>query len=204
VDDSSGGAFRRSAVWAATTFLSALIDRGLVYSDVNGNVSEPLVLNKVPAKNSPLIVGEHGLQGFGPNTGLRAELAGHSSGARSARGALHTMAGQFAVGGAQYRTDQVLNWQDLAQLLGSMVRFPHPQRQELERLTRPASFQGLACFNARCLGADEQSDLYFDPHTKQYTGQENVLQGWCPAIRSADKAMHSDFSHTAAVRAALL
>jgi hypothetical protein len=51
---------------------------------------------------------------------------------------------------------------------------------------------------ARCLGAGEQSDFYFDPHTKQYTGQENVLEGWCPAIRVADKAMHSDFIHAAA------
>jgi hypothetical protein len=56
-------------------------------------------------------------------------------------------------------------------LLGSVVRFPHPQRQELERLATQASFQRLACFNARCLGAGEQSDFYFDPHTKQYTGQ---------------------------------
>ena len=86
----------------------------------------------------------------------------------------------------------------MAQLLGSVVRFPHPQRQELERLATQASFQRLACFNARCLGVGEQSDFYFDPHTKQYTGQENVLQGWCPAIRGADKAMHSDFIHTAA------
>jgi hypothetical protein len=44
----------------------------------------------------------------------------------------------------------------------------------LERLATRASFQGLACFNARCLGAGEQSDFYFDPHTKQYTGQEHA------------------------------
>ena len=102
------------------------------------------------------------------------------------------------LGALNIEQTKFLNWQDLAQLLGSVVRFAHPQRQELERLARPASFQGLACFNARCLGADEQSDFYFDPHTKQSTGQEHVLQGWCPAIRSADKAMHSDFIHTAA------
>jgi hypothetical protein len=42
----------------------------------------------------------------------------------------------------------------------------------LERLATQASFQGLACFNARRLG-----DFYFDPHTKQYTGQETVLEG---------------------------
>jgi hypothetical protein len=102
------------------------------------------------------------------------------------------------LGALNIEQTKFLNWQDMAQLLGSVVRFPHPQRQELGRLATPPSFQGLACFNSRCLGAGEQSDFYFDPHTKQYTGQENVLQGWCPAIRSADKAMHSDFIHTAA------
>ena len=102
------------------------------------------------------------------------------------------------LGALNIEQTKFLNWEDMAQLLGSVVRFPHPQRQELERLATQASFQRLACFNARCLGAGEQSDFYFDPHTKQYTGQENVLQGWCPAIRGADKAMHSDFIHTAA------
>jgi hypothetical protein len=102
------------------------------------------------------------------------------------------------LGALNIEQTKFLNWQDLAQLLGSVVRFPHPQRQELERLATQSSFEGLACFNARCLGVGEQRDFYFDPHTKQYTGQENVLQGWCPAIRSADKAMHSDFVHTAA------
>ena len=102
------------------------------------------------------------------------------------------------LGALNIEQSKFLNWQDLTDLLGSVVRFPHPQRQELERLATPASFEGLARFNGRQLKAGEQSDFYFDPHTKQYTGQENVLQGWCPAIRCADKAMHSDFIHTAA------
>ena len=42
----------------------------------------------------------------------------------------------------------------------------------------------------------EQSDFYFDPHTKHYTGMAAVLKGWCANIRWADKALHSDFLHT--------
>ena len=86
--------------------------------------------------------------------------------------------------------------EELSRLLGSVVRFPHPQRQELERLARQASLQTLARFNARQIAAAKQSDFYFDPHTQHYTGQQNVLEGWCPAIRWADKAMHRDFIHT--------
>jgi hypothetical protein len=41
------------------------------------------------------------------------------------------------------------------------------------------------------------ADFYFDPHTKHYTGEQNVLKGWCARIRWADKVLQSDFIHTA-------
>jgi hypothetical protein len=102
------------------------------------------------------------------------------------------------LGALNIEQTKFLNWEDMSRLLGSVVRFPHPQRQELERVASETSFQALARFNVRQIGADTQSDFYFDPHTKHDTGQQNVLEGWCPAIRWADKAMHSDFIHTAA------
>lgn len=102
------------------------------------------------------------------------------------------------LGALNIEQTKFLNWEDLSRRLGSVVRFPHPQRQELERVATEASCQALARFNARQIGAESRSDFYFDPHTKPYTGQENVLEGWCPGIRWADKAMHSDFIHTAA------
>ncbi len=65
-------------------------------------------------------------------------------------------------------------------------------------MATPANVAALARFNAQEIGAESQSQFYFDPHTKHYTGQENVLKGWCAAIRWADKALHSDFIHTVA------
>jgi hypothetical protein len=102
------------------------------------------------------------------------------------------------LGALNIEQTKFLNWADLSRLLGSVVRFPHPQRQELERVATPANVQALARFNAQQIGAQSQSQFYFDPHTKHYTGQENVLKGWCAALRWADKAMHSDFIHTVA------
>jgi hypothetical protein len=46
--------------------------------------------------------------------------------------------------------------------------------------------------------ATQTRDFYFDPHTKHYTGMQNVLKGWCASLRWADKVLHSDFFHTAA------
>jgi hypothetical protein len=100
------------------------------------------------------------------------------------------------VGALNIEQTKFLSWPDLSRLLGSIVRFPYPQRQELERVATPANLEALARFNAQQIGAHAQSQFYFDPHTKHYTGQENVLEGWCSAIRWADKAMHSDFIHT--------
>ena len=73
------------------------------------------------------------------------------------------------------------------------------------RLTAATGFahpQGISRFARRPRGLDlrvrSQQDFYLDPHPKHYTGQQNVLKGWCPKIRWADKALHADFVHTAA------
>lgn len=100
------------------------------------------------------------------------------------------------LGALNIEQTKFLNWEDMSRLLGSVVRFPHPQRQELQRVAIETNFQALARFNGQQIGVQTQSDFYFDPHTKHYTGEQNVLEGWCPAIRWADKAMHSDFIHT--------
>ncbi len=100
------------------------------------------------------------------------------------------------LGALNIEQTKFLNWPDLSRLLGTVVRFPFPQRQGLERVATRANIQALARFNAQQVGAEAQSQFYFDPHTKHYTGEQNVLEGWCPAIRWADKAMHSDFIHT--------
>lgn len=104
--------------------------------------------------------------------------------------------GSLFSGALNIEQTKFLNWPDLSRLLGEVVRFPHPQRQELERVATQANIEALARFNAQQIGADSQSQFYFDPHTKHYTGEQNVLEGWCAAIRWADKAMHSDFIHT--------
>jgi hypothetical protein len=98
------------------------------------------------------------------------------------------------LGAVNIEQTKFLNWQDLGLLLGTVVRFPAPQREGLKSLATDATVEALLRFNAR--GLSPGSDFYFDPHTEHYTGQQNVLKGWCPAIRLADKALHSDFVHT--------
>jgi hypothetical protein len=98
------------------------------------------------------------------------------------------------LGAMNIEQTKFLNWQDLELLLGTVVRFPAPQRDLLKSVSTEATVAALFRFNAQ--GLSQGSDLYFDPHTEHYTGQQNVLKGWCPGIRLADKALHSDFIHT--------
>jgi hypothetical protein len=91
-----------------------------------------------------------------------------------------------------------LNDEDLALILGRVVRFPTPQRELLKLLSEDATvLAGLWRFNLKNLGPAVGSDLYFDPHSKHYTGEQPVLKGWCSNLHAATKVMHSDFIHTA-------
>jgi hypothetical protein len=104
--------------------------------------------------------------------------------------------GSVLLGAMNIEQTKYLNWDDLGLLLGSVVRFPTPQREQLKRLSSVATVDAVLRWNLAQLDGPPGSDLYLDPHTKHYTGMQAVLKGWCPAIRWADKAIHSDFVHT--------
>ena len=102
------------------------------------------------------------------------------------------------LGAQNIEQTKYLNWEDLELILGQLVRFPTPQRDQLKALADdPGLIDELWRFNQKNLGETVGNDFYFDPHTKHYTGEQNVLKGWCPKIRGADKVLHSDFLHTA-------
>jgi hypothetical protein len=102
------------------------------------------------------------------------------------------------LGAQNIEQTKYLNWEDLELILGGVVRFPTPQREQLKALAAdPGLLDKLWRFNQSNLGPAVGSDFYFDPHTQHYTGEQNVLKGWRPGIRGADKVLHSDFIHTA-------
>jgi hypothetical protein len=102
------------------------------------------------------------------------------------------------LGAQNIEQTKFLNGEDLELILGGVVRFPTPQREQLKALAaEPGLIDELWRFNEKNLGQGVGSDFYFDPHTKHYTGEQNLLKGWCSKIRFADKVLHSDFIHTA-------
>ena len=102
------------------------------------------------------------------------------------------------LGAVNIEQTKLLDFEDLRRLLGRTLRSLFPQRRQLTELAAGTTATRLLGFNAQVVGAAGQRDFYFDPHTKHYTGRQNVLKGWCARIRWADKVLHSDFFHTAA------
>ena len=106
--------------------------------------------------------------------------------------------GSVLLGAVNIEQTKYLNWEDLGDLLGQTVRFPTPQREQLTRLATPATIDAVLRWNYQQLAIPEdEPDLYYDPHTTHYTGTQNILKGWCAAIRWADKLINSDYIHTA-------
>jgi hypothetical protein len=102
------------------------------------------------------------------------------------------------LGAVNIEQTKLLDFEDLHRLLGRTLRSLFAQRSQLGELAAGTTATQLLSFNAQWVDAAQQRDFYFDPHTKHYTGRQNVLKGWCARIRWADKVLHSDCFHTAA------
>ena len=107
-------------------------------------------------------------------------------------------ASQVLLGAANLEQTKLQSCRDLSLMLGpEVLGCPDHQRKILSELAADASLvQNILRWNFQRVGGQEMSDFYFDPHTKHYTGKQNVLKGWCAKIRWADKVMHGDFVHS--------
>ena len=89
-----------------------------------------------------------------------------------------------------------LDFHSLSFLLGSTCRPVLAQRHQLDEISTDSMCTQVLRFNGEVVGINSCTDYYYDPHTKHYTGMHKILKGWCPCIRWADKALHSDIIHT--------
>ena len=71
------------------------------------------------------------------------------------------------------------------------------QRNKLYELSSNYEEIGLHLFrwNFACVDQPLQRDFYFDPHTKPYSGNKNILKGWCSKKRWAQRIQNGDYAH---------
>lgn len=91
---------------------------------------------------------------------------------------------------------KTLDYQSLEVLLGSCMPNLHTQRKLPGELAVQENIDKLLRFNAALVGANTYTDFYYDPYVKHYTGELEILKGWCSKVRRADKVLNMDFIHT--------
>lgn len=101
------------------------------------------------------------------------------------------------LGAPNLEQTKVLDSACLSFLLGPLRwRSPPALRKQLHRLAaKPGLREALLAFNARMTGHEAPEYVYFDPHTKHYTGEHAVLYGWIASKKRVDKAIHGDWFH---------
>jgi hypothetical protein len=102
------------------------------------------------------------------------------------------------LGGVNLEQTKILDHSALAFLLGPIPwTSPPALRAQLRRLAKERQeLRGvLLRFNARFCGHSRPSHVFFDPHTKHYTGKHPVLPGWISSLKRVDKAIHGDWFH---------
>jgi len=100
------------------------------------------------------------------------------------------------LGAVNIEQTKLLDLRDLASLLGKTWSSLGLQRQQLTQLALTENVRRLLRLNAQQVDLDDCDDFYYDPHGKPYTGLQNVLKGWCAAVRGVGKVLHMDFIHT--------
>lgn len=91
---------------------------------------------------------------------------------------------------------KLIHFDDLETLIGRSIKDTGYQRKHLKNLADDSLMKDLLGFNFNLVKSQEESDFYYDPHTKQYTGINKILKGWCGSKHKVDKAMHMDMIHT--------
>jgi len=89
-----------------------------------------------------------------------------------------------------------LNYASLDQLIGKSYKTLTTQRTLLKQAATDQNTEQVLKFNAQLVEANKQTDFYYDPHTKHYSGQLKILATWCPSVRLADKGINMDYIHT--------
>jgi len=106
--------------------------------------------------------------------------------------------GQILQGAVNVEQSKTLCGYSLANFTGPVLGGLKEQRDALESQACPEEVLRVYGRNAELLadGPNRGDLFYFDPHTKEYTGQLKVLKGWCGSRHAIRKVVNLDSFHT--------
>lgn len=100
------------------------------------------------------------------------------------------------LGAKNIEQSKLLNYRSLNLILEQPIKNLHQQRTKLKEYASASNIKKLLQVNAKLVGVNKETDFYYDPHTKHYTGLRKILKSWCSKIRIADKVINTDFIHS--------
>jgi len=104
----------------------------------------------------------------------------------------------FLLGGVNIEQSKHISFESLEKLIGPVIKDKGTQRSLLKEQASLNSVLDLCERNGRLInsGLIDEISLYYDPHTKEYTGMHPWLKAWIAHSKKIAKGMHSDFIHT--------
>ncbi|MFW6367387.1 MAG: putative transposase [bacterium] len=115
-----------------------------------------------------------------------------------AKGVQTQWLGQILQGAVNIERSRLITAEDLAVFTGPVVAGTQPQRKALDRIAGPKCTMDIYAANNRLLpnGPGRGTRYYYDPHSKELTGELKTLKDWCGSRHGVAKAMHLDCIHT--------
>jgi len=108
------------------------------------------------------------------------------------------MIGQILQGAINVEQSKTICGQSLANFTGPVMAGLCDQRDRIDAQANLENVLQVYESNAQLLadGPNRGDLFYFDPHTKEYTGQLKVLKGWCGRRHGITKIINLDSFHT--------
>ncbi len=106
--------------------------------------------------------------------------------------------GQVLQGAVNLEQSRLITPDDLARFTGPVLAGIEAQRTALDRIAGQEAVVDIYAANARLIpdGPGRDRVFYYDPHSKHYTGKQNVLKGWCGSRHAVTKVLNVDMIHS--------
>jgi hypothetical protein len=116
--------------------------------------------------------------------------------AKKGLGYIRQWVASFLLGTLNIEQTKTLHYSSMRLILGQYIKTPYNQRVTIKKMATKNNKDHILRFNGELVKASSETDFYYDPHTKHYTGHLKILATWCPSVRLADKGINMDFIHT--------
>ncbi len=113
--------------------------------------------------------------------------------------------GQILQDAVNIEQSRLITAEDLANFTGPVTSCVDAQRRALAEQATPEAVMDIYQANTRLLpdGPGRDRVFYYDPHSKEYTGQLKLLKDWCGRRHGVGKVLHLDMLHTRSGRCCL-